>query len=266
MKVEVIWFDTFVSGHSLGLLHVLHTNYVFWSQTKVWDWSQQKIKWPVVCGAGAVQVCWMSMLFVGVTSAESSLWCNAVVLRVVIISVQLCVSRPDVTSANSTHVASSQHSLSSCSQLLECHIFSRFNSQLSRTSEVAAAAAFRFSLVNWHFFLAYFRLGWAPIRKPSRFPECVITFLVITNTIIALNTEKWLWPTKPPILQALYRSTCISWHLQLRTGGFCWCRVLLPTCPCWQQPAHFRLWRRCWSSHQRCCLNCLYSARTLAVE
>jgi len=23
---------------------------------------------------------------------------------------------------------------------------------------------------------------------------------------------------------ALYRSTCVSGHLQLRTGGFCWCK------------------------------------------
>jgi len=27
-KVEVIWFDTLVSGHSLALLHVLHINSV----------------------------------------------------------------------------------------------------------------------------------------------------------------------------------------------------------------------------------------------
>ena len=33
-------------------------------------------------------------------------------------------------------------------------------------------------------------------------------------------------------------STCISRHLKLRTGGFCWCKVLLPMCPCWQQPVH----------------------------
>jgi len=25
--------------------------------------------------------------------------------------------------------------------------------------------------------------------------------------------------------QPLYRSTCVSCHLQLRTGGFCWCKV-----------------------------------------
>jgi len=46
--------------------------------------------------------------------------------------------------------------------------------------------------------------------------------LKTTTTIV-------LWP--------LYTSTCISWHFQLRTGGFCQCKVLLPTCPCWQQPA-----------------------------
>jgi len=32
--------------------------------------------------------------------------------------------------------------------------------------------------------------------------------------------------------------TCVSRHLQVRTGGFCWCKVLLITCPCWRQPAN----------------------------
>ena len=33
-----------------------------------------------------------------------------------------------------------------------------------------------------------------------------------------------------------YRSTTgNSRHPELRTGGFCWSKVLLPTCPCWQQ-------------------------------
>jgi len=32
-------------------------------------------------------------------------------------------------------------------------------------------------------------------------------------------TTTMLWP--------LYRSTCVSGHLQLGTGGFCWCKVLL---------------------------------------
>jgi len=36
----------------------------------------------------------------------------------------------------------------------------------------------------------------------------------------------------------LYRTTCISRHSQLRTGGFCWSKVLLPACRCWWQLAH----------------------------
>jgi len=38
--------------------------------------------------------------------------------------------------------------------------------------------------------------------------------------------------THHPVLQPLYKSTCVSGHLQLGTGRFCWCKVLLPTCPC----------------------------------
>jgi len=40
------------------------------------------------------------------------------------------------------------------------------------------------------------------------------------------------------ILQPLYRSTCISQQPQLRTWGFCWSKVLLPICLCWQQLLH----------------------------
>ena len=36
----------------------------------------------------------------------------------------------------------------------------------------------------------------------------------------------------------IYWSTCVSRHLQLRAGGFCWCKVILPACPCWWQPGH----------------------------
>ena len=39
------------------------------------------------------------------------------------------------------------------------------------------------------------------------------------------TTTSVLWP--------LYRSTCVRQHLLLRTGGFCWCKVLLPAFPCW---------------------------------
>jgi len=47
------------------------------------------------------------------------------------------------------------------------------------------------------------------------------------------------YTTTITILRPLYSSTCVSQHLQLRTGGFCRCKVLLPTCPCWRQPVHF---------------------------
>jgi len=35
-----------------------------------------------------------------------------------------------------------------------------------------------------------------------------------------------------------YTGQCVSWHSQLRTGGFCCGRVLLPVCPCWWQLVH----------------------------
>jgi len=52
------------------------------------------------------------------------------------------------------------------------------------------------------------------------------------STTYKLNTSTATvsWP--------LYRSTCVGRHLQSQTRGFCWCKVLLPTSPCWQQPAH----------------------------
>jgi len=53
----------------------------------------------------------------------------------------------------------------------------------------------------------------------------------------------WYWltqvvPEKGPLNGCAYRSTCTSQQLQLRTGGFCWCEVLLPACPFWWHPAH----------------------------
>ena len=35
------------------------------------------------------------------------------------------------------------------------------------------------------------------------------------------------------ILWPLYTTTCVSWHPQLRTEGFCCSKVLVPPCPCW---------------------------------
>jgi len=44
--------------------------------------------------------------------------------------------------------------------------------------------------------------------------------LIIISVAVRGNTTT--------VLQPLYRSTCISRHLQLRTGGFCWYKVYCP--------------------------------------
>jgi len=40
------------------------------------------------------------------------------------------------------------------------------------------------------------------------------------------------------ILWLLYRTTCVSLQLQLRTGRFCWSKVLVPACSCCWQLVH----------------------------
>jgi len=62
-----------------------------------------------------------------------------------------------------------------------------------------------------------------------------ISHISENKNIIYYNTHSH---THTTVLRPLYRSTGISRHLQLRTGGFCWCKVLLPGCPCWRQPVH----------------------------
>jgi len=53
---------------------------------------------------------------------------------------------------------------------------------------------------------------------------------------------------------------CVSQHLELRPGGLCQSKILLPSCPCWRHPTStFGLARRCWSSPQQCCLHCLHT-------
>jgi len=44
--------------------------------------------------------------------------------------------------------------------------------------------------------------------------------------------------TQTTVLWPLCRSTCVIWHHYLRTGGFCWSKVLLPASPCRQQLHH----------------------------
>jgi len=48
--------------------------------------------------------------------------------------------------------------------------------------------------------------------------------------------------TTTTVLRPLYWSACVSRHIRLRTGEFCcWCKVLLPACPCWRQPWSIRI-------------------------
>ena len=60
-------------------------------------------------------------------------------------------------------------------------------------------------------------------------------YVIISDVFACTSFVK---PNQPPVLWRLYRSTCISWHLQLRTGWFCWCKILLLVCIYWWQAAH----------------------------
>jgi len=64
--------------------------------------------------------------------------------------------------------------------------------------------------------------------------------------------------------QPLYRSTCVSWHLQLRTGGFCWCSFPARM-PLLTATSAFGLGRTCYSS-QQCYLCCLHTSCKILVN
>jgi len=48
------------------------------------------------------------------------------------------------------------------------------------------------------------------------------------NYSCVANCQQIVTTTTTAVLRPLYRTTCISRHPQLRTGGFCWSKVLLP--------------------------------------
>ena len=62
--------------------------------------------------------------------------------------------------------------------------------------------------------------------------ESICTGLVSRHLLVQYFSLMWwlklygIYATTTTVLRPLYRSTCISRHLQLRTGGFCWCKVL----------------------------------------
>jgi len=58
--------------------------------------------------------------------------------------------------------------------------------------------------------------------------QCAASATLCTTSSHLQYTYIYILTTTIAILRPLYRTTCISWHPQLRTGGFCWSKVLLP--------------------------------------
>jgi len=84
------------------------------------------------------------------------------------------------------------------------------------------------------------RNTWFLYAHPSSYPKWHTDWFRNFSTAHDYNQQTYRYQPQPPVLRPLpvYRAACISWHLQLRTGVFCWHKVLLPA---WQQPAHFDL-------------------------
>jgi len=77
----------------------------------------------------------------------------------------------------------------------------------------------------------------SPAFSLQRLPASLSCYLLLqARRHTALSTQQQQPPTT--ILRPYYRSTCVSWHLQVKIGGFCWCKVRMPACPCRRQPAH----------------------------
>ena len=66
----------------------------------------------------------------------------------------------------------------------------------------------------------------------------IIQIQHLKHTTGCLSCKQICYMTTIIVLRPLHGSTCNSQHFQLRTGGFCWCKVSLPTRSCWWQPAH----------------------------
>ena len=83
-------------------------------------------------------------------------------------------------------------------------------------------------------------MAFYPDDLGERLPEKTLihshpVFVIITTIKQRNHLYRYLYPFNNDnihCLQPLYRSTYVSSHLQLRTGGFCWWKVLLTTCPC----------------------------------
>jgi len=92
--------------------------------------------------------------------------------------------------------------------------------------------------MKWHLIVcddnSHLSLGADHVTRPIFTKTSQLTTTTTTTTTTILQ------PCSP-----LYRLTCVSWHPELITGGFCWSKVLLPTCRCWQLLVHSALGRIC---------------------
>jgi len=106
-----------------------------------------------------------------------------------------------------------------------------------------------------------------------RIIHTVLSFVCYVNIFTTISQKEWnneilsqlsnqhrpqTTYSKPTttVLQPLYRSTCMSQHLQLRTGDFVGAKLYCPHALVTATSA-FGLGRRCWSSPQQCYLQCL---------
>ena len=80
--------------------------------------------------------------------------------------------------------------------------------------------------------LKFFLQARCPSCRPTNSVKALKAQEQMANSTTILNPAHNATTTTTTVLWPLYRSTCVSWHLQLRTGGFCQCKVLLPLRPC----------------------------------
>jgi len=83
------------------------------------------------------------------------------------------------------------------------------------------------------------------LLKLSRGLVCILYIATQCNSNLLQTT------TTTTVLWPLYKPTCVSRHLQLRTGGFCLCSFAARM-PMLTANSTFRLGRRRWSSPQQC--------------
>jgi len=86
------------------------------------------------------------------------------------------------------------------------------------------------------------RSSWQSVSFSAHDQHFLLHHTWCFNTYFSSRTLSFLPPIPTIILQPLYRTTCVIRHRQLRTGWFCWSKVLLPD-NLWQPASRARNWR-----------------------